>query len=118
MKTNARSRTHMQKLGYRVWTVQNYNHHVRKYYDLFGFIDLLCVKTNEIVGVQAMGKYELKAHVSKMDDHEIVRDLISAGVVLEFHEWHQNKKTRRWTNRCYTLTHVTKTEYVFTREDR
>lgn len=67
-----RSLKHMRSLGYVCAIVEKWNPHARIRQDMFGFIDIVCVKDEDIVGVQACSGAggDSAARVRKIAEHE------------------------------------------------
>lgn len=55
--------------------------------DLFGFIDILCVKAGEIVGVQATSRSNIASRVKKIAEHENVGKVRDAGIRILVMGW-------------------------------
>ncbi len=65
--------------------------------DLFGFIDVLCVKGEDIVGVQTTSSANLAARVTKITEHENW-PLVCKAIRVMVHGWRKNA-AGRWTLR-------------------
>jgi len=70
--------------------------------DLFGFIDILCIKKGEVVGVQATTYSNVSARVAKIRDHENITAVREAGISIWVHGW--RKVDNRWTVRDIDLS--------------
>lgn len=77
-KTSPTQRTlkHMREQGYLCQVVERWNPHARVKQDLYGFIDVLCVKGEDIVGVQACSSggssgrgSDMSARITKITEH-------------------------------------------------
>ncbi len=77
----------MEKRGYACFVVERWNPwaHVRQ--DLFGFVDVLALGDNEIVGVQACHTSDVSKRVDKIANHENVAAVRKAGIRLLVHGW-------------------------------
>lgn len=64
-----RSLAHMRELGYICAVVEKWNPHAMIRQDLYGFIDVLCVKGEDIVGVQATTGSHTAARATKITEH-------------------------------------------------
>ncbi len=55
--------------------------------DLFGFVDVLALRENEILGVQACSRGDVATRCAKIADHENVGAVRDAGIRLEVWGW-------------------------------
>lgn len=62
----ARSMEHFRELGYEVCKSEHWNGFARRRVDLFGFIDAVALKENEIVAIQATSNSNVSARVEKI----------------------------------------------------
>ena len=99
----ARSKRHLEKQGYRVATVERWNHVTRTRHDAFGFLDLIAIRPSRIVGVQTTTGGHAQNRISKITGEraEEARDWLAAGGLIEVHGWRQLQvkrggKARRW----------------------
>ncbi len=72
-----RSLKHLRDQGYTVAVTERWNPFARIRQDLFGFIDLLCFKGNEILAVQTTSAANISARVAK------IRGIQAASLWLE-----------------------------------
>lgn len=63
--------------------------------DLFGFIDILAIKGDEILGVQATSRSNVAARLSKIAEHPNVGAVRKAGIRIEVHGW-SKMASGRW----------------------
>jgi hypothetical protein len=100
-RTSPTQRTlkYMRGLGYTCAVVEKYNHHVKRKQDLYGFIDVLCVRGEDIIGVQATGGDggNFAARVTKITEHENW-PLICGAIRVVVHGWRKNA-AGRWVLR-------------------
>lgn len=89
-----RTLAEMRKRGYHCQVVEKYNSFTRTRSDLFGFIDVLCIKAGEIVGVQATSDSNVSSRVAKIACHENVDIVREAGIGILVQGW--RKKGRFW----------------------
>lgn len=94
----ARTLEEMRKRGYTAQVVEVWNPHVRQRKDLFGIIDVLCIREGEVVGVQATSNDNAAARVSKIADHEYTPIIRKAGIRILVHGW-RKAASGRWTLR-------------------
>jgi hypothetical protein len=92
-----RSLKHMRGLGYTCAVVEKYNHHVKRKQDLYGFIDVLCVRGEDIVGVQATSGDHVAHRATKIAEHENW-PLICEAIRVVVHGWRKNA-AGRWVLR-------------------
>jgi carbonic anhydrase len=90
----ARSLKVMRERGYLADVVEKWipGANIRK--DLYGFIDILCIKDNEIVGVQSTSGDNVAARCTKIAEHPNVDAVRKAGIKLVVHGWRKNSKNR------------------------
>jgi hypothetical protein len=83
----------MRAAGYLCQVVEHWNQfaHIRQ--DLYGFIDVLCVKGEDIVGVQATSGDNVAARVTKITEHENW-PLVCNAIRIVVHGWRKNSKGR------------------------
>jgi len=77
----------MRDRGYTCFIVEYWHHFSRQRRDLFGFIDLLCLGENEVIGVQTTSYSNVSARVKKIAEHENVGAVRKAGVRILVHGW-------------------------------
>jgi hypothetical protein len=94
----------MRKRGYLADVTEKWipRANVRK--DLYGFIDILCLKDAEIIGVQATSAPNVNARVSKIAGHENVGAVRKAGIRILVHGW--SKRGARGKRKMWTLREV------------
>ena len=86
-----RTLAEMRKRGYTCEVVEHWNPHARVRKDLYGFIDVLCLGDNEVIGVQATSYSNVSARVKKIAEHENVVAVRRAGIALLVHGWNGNR---------------------------
>lgn len=59
----------------------------RKRKDLFGVIDVLAIRDDVVLGVQATSRGNVSARIQKIADHENTPAIRKAGIRLEVHGW-------------------------------
>lgn len=88
----------MEGEGYTVAIVEKWNSFAKIRQDLFGFLDLLCVKDTEdrrgVVGVQTTSASNMAARRKKIMEHVHYLAVEGAGIRIELHGW--EKKGRFW----------------------
>lgn len=88
--------------GWRVAVVEHWNHFARIRQDLFGIIDLLCVKDGVTMGVQTTSYSNVSARVKKIADSEHIGALRDAEWRIIVHGWH--KVGNRWQVRTVDVS--------------
>lgn len=96
-----RSLEHMRELGYLCAVVEKWNPHAMIRQDLYGFIDVLCVKGEDIVGVQACTGANVSARIAKIVEHPNW-PLVCQAIRVIVHGWRKNA-AGRWTLRPVEL---------------
>ena len=86
-----RSLKHMRDLGYVCAIVEKWNPYARIRQDLFGFIDIVCIKGEDIVGVQACSGAggDSAERVRKISEHENW-PLICQAIRVVVQSWRKN----------------------------
>ena len=102
MSPTQRSLKHLREQGYRVAIVEHWNPHARIRQDLFGVIDLLCLKGGETLAVQTTSRGNVSARVKKITDSEALPDIRKAGWKFVVHGW--GKLKAGWTLREVDLS--------------
>lgn len=87
----------MRERGYLAAVVERWNPHARIRQDLFGFVDVLCIRDGEVCGVQATSGSNVASRVAKITEHENVGAVRKAGIRLLVHGW--RKVRGRWSLR-------------------
>ena len=86
-----RSKKALEAAGYLVAVTEHWNAFARIRQDLYGFIDLLAVRENEILGVQTTSDANVSTRVKKIAEHENVGAVRKSGMRLEVHGWKKVK---------------------------
>lgn len=86
----------MRGRGYTCAIVERWNPfaHIRQ--DLYGFIDILCVRGEDIVGVQTTSWDEVPPHITKIVEHANY-PLVCKAIRIIVHGW--RKRAGRWVYR-------------------
>lgn len=88
-----RSLKHMRALGYVCDIVERRVPFQFVTKDLFGFIDILCVKDEDIIGVQTTSGDNVAARITKITEHENW-PLVCKAIRVIVHGWRKNAKNR------------------------
>jgi len=89
-----RSLAVMRERGYLAEVVERWVPGANIRRDLFGFVDVLCIRDREVCGVQATSSSNVSARVAKIADHDNVAAVRQAGIRLLVHGW--AKRRGRW----------------------
>lgn len=100
MNTTQKSVANLRKDGYLCQNVEKYNSFTKRRNDLFGFIDILCVKENDVLGVQTTSKDNMSSRKKKILEHENYSIVKASGIRIRVHGWKKEKNGR------YTLSEV------------
>ena len=95
-----RSKAHLEKQGYRVAIVEHWNAFARIRQDLFGVVDLLCLRGSETLAVQTTSASNMSARVKKIAESDAIADIRAAGWGVVVHGW------KKGTNGRYSLREV------------
>lgn len=85
--TNGLSRRHMESMGYEVEKAEIYNHYSRRYHDMFGFIDFICIGNGHTIGLQTTSWGHYKEHRDKILSEPRHKQWKSAGNHILLHGW-------------------------------
>jgi len=94
-QTMKKSLEKLRKDGYLCAIVENWNSHAGRRNDLFGFLDLLCIKDGEILGVQTTSKNCFSEHVQKIITHKNFIEVKKSGIKITLHGWSKEKVGKR-----------------------
>ena len=94
-----RTLAHWRDLGYTCAIVERWNPHARIRQDLYGFIDVLAIKGEDIVGIQACSGAggDSAARVRKITEHANY-PLVCRALRIVVQSWRKNSKNR-WVHR-------------------
>lgn len=84
----------MRARGYLCQVTEHWNPFARIRQDLFGFIDVLCIKDGEIVGVQTTSRSNVSNRYNKIKDHDNIWPVLDSGIRVVIHGWGKNKSNR------------------------
>jgi hypothetical protein len=89
-----RSKKALEKDGWLVAIVEHFNQWAKVRIDLYGFVDLLAIRENEILAVQTTSRSNMSARIKKILAHENYPKVKSAGIKIRVDGWAKNKKGR------------------------
>ncbi len=96
MSPTALSVTQLEAQGYLVDVVEHWIPKSRRRRDLFGFLDILAVRADEVLGVQATTRDHISHSVTKIRTHDHWPRVAASGIRVEVHGW----DTRDGAPRC------------------
>jgi hypothetical protein len=99
MTPTARTLQQLRKEGYVCQVVEKWNPYARIRQDLFGFIDIVAIKDQEILGIQATSASNLAARIHKALACPLLAKWLAANA--RFEVWGWSKKgprghAKRW----------------------
>ena len=83
---NIPTRKRLTDDGYLVENVEKYNTFSRKKNDLWGFIDFLAIRRDEVLAIQVTSKSNMSARRKKMTEHENIGKVREAGIRIEIYD--------------------------------
>lgn len=89
-----RSLAELRKRGYLAQVVEKWIAAVKRRQDLYGFIDILAIRDDEILGVQATSGDHVAERVAKIAEHEHVGAVRKAGIRIAVWGWRKNAAGR------------------------
>jgi hypothetical protein len=93
----------MRTEGHRCFIVEYWGAFDHKRHDLFGFVDILCLRGKEITAVQTTSGSNVSARVKKINEHDNVAAVRAAGIKIEVHGWRENA-AGKWVCRRVDLS--------------
>lgn len=84
----------MKDRGYLCQIVERWNSFAKVRQDLFGFIDVICVSDDGVIGVQTTSYSNMSARVKKIREHENFQKVYDSGIKTIVQGWH--KVNNRW----------------------
>lgn len=84
--------------------VERYSTFTRKRHDLWGIIDILAIRRDEVLGVQTTSWANVSARVKKITDSEHIGAIRESGIRVVVHGWKKNPKTNLWEVREVDLS--------------
>lgn len=91
---NQQTRKRLEEDGYLCELVEKYNAFSRHKNDLFGFLDWLAIKRDEVLGIQVTTKENMSSRRTKISEHDNVGKVREAGIRIEL--WGFYKEKNRW----------------------
>jgi hypothetical protein len=87
----------LREHGYLAEVVEHYSSFDRKRHDLWGFVDILAIRRNEVLAVQTTTASHVSDRMKKIADSPYVGLVREAGIGIAVHGWSQKAPRARWT---------------------
>lgn len=81
----------MRERGYLCQVVEHWHFYAKRRIDLFGIIDIICIRDGETVGLQTTSYGCLSGHRKKIRKSDTLRPWLRAGNVFLLHGWRKIK---------------------------
>ena len=107
MSPTQRSLALLRSRGYLVAVVERWNSFVKRRQDLFGFIDLLAIKGDELIGVQSTSGSNVSARINKIIAEPNAIVWLSPSRKIVVHGWRKvgpRGKRKKWECREEEVT--------------
>lgn len=99
----SRSLAVLRELGYTVAVVERWNPHARIRQDLFGFIDILAIKRDETLAIQATAS-GVSDRIKKIMSSELLPKVREAGWKIQVWGWRKSLKTKTYVLRIEDIS--------------
>jgi len=93
----------LREQGYTVAIVEHWNPHARIRQDLFGFIDILAIKKDETLAVQATAS-GVSTRLKKIMASELLPRVRDAGWTIQIWGWRKSAKTKKYVLRILDVS--------------
>jgi hypothetical protein len=93
----------LREQGYTVAIVEHWNPHARIRQDLFGFIDILAIKKDETLAVQATAS-GVSTRLKKIMASELLPRVRDAGWKIQIWGWRKSAKTKKYVLRILDVS--------------
>lgn len=93
---NQITRKRLEENNYLVENVEKYNAFTKRKNDLWGFIDFLAIKRDEVLAVQVTSKANMSTRRKKITEHENLSIVREAGIRIELWGFYKEKGKREW----------------------
>jgi hypothetical protein len=102
--TTKLSTRHLRREGWTVDVCQRYIHQIQKSKDLFGFLDIVAVRSNigGVLGIQTTVESKINARLDKILSIPAARVWLAAGNDIQIHGW--RKRAGKWAVKVKTVT--------------
>ena len=99
----ARTLKALRAAGYAAEVVERWNPHARVRHDLFGFVDVLALRRDETLAVQATSRDNVSARVAKIGESDMVARVREAGWRIQVWGW-ARMRSGKWECRIVDLS--------------
>lgn len=82
-----RSLEYLREQGYYPEVVEKYNSFTKRKNDLWGFIDILAIKRDEVLAVQTTSGDHVAERIKKIMDSDLLPKVREAGIRIVVHGW-------------------------------
>jgi len=90
-----RSLKKLRAEGYLCAIVEHFNQFAKIRQDLYGFLDILAIKENEICGIQTCCKGDLSKRETKIAQHKNFQAVKKSGIRIILHGWDEDDLEER-----------------------
>lgn len=87
MSPTQRTLKKLRKDGYTCAIVEKWNQFAKIRQDLFGFIDILAIRENEVCGIQACHISDIYKRIKKIREHKNFQAVRDSGIRIIIHGW-------------------------------
>ena len=87
MSPTQRSLKHLREQGYLVWITEHWCPFSRKRKDLWGIVDILCLRGEEVLAVQTTSGSNVSARVKKIAESMHIAEIRKANIRVVVHGW-------------------------------
>lgn len=98
MSPTARTLAVLRERGYTAEVVERWIPGANIRRDLFGFIDVLGIRNNEVLGVQTTSDSHVAERIKKISESDNLAAVRKAGIAIHVHGW-RKAANGRWTLR-------------------
>lgn len=99
---NIPTRKRLTDQGYLVENVEKFNWITKRKNDLWGFIDFLAIKRDDILAVQVTSRSNMSSRRKKITEHENLSRVREAGIRIEL--WGFYKEKNKWQVKIQDLS--------------
>jgi len=92
MSPLSRSKAMLEADGWYCEKVEHWNAFARIRQDLFGFVDLLCLRKGQVMGVQVTTRDKTSVRYQKIISSPLLSTVLDSGIVIHIHGWGKLKK--------------------------
>ena len=93
----------LREQGYTVAVVERWNPHARIRQDLFGFIDILAIRRDETLAVQATAS-GVSERIKKIMASDLLPKVREAGWKIQVWGWRKSSKTKKYVLRIEDIS--------------